>query len=305
MSCSDRNLYVIAPVFNPWRYNSRIKLYNEFKKYVEDSGAILYTVEISYGDREFCVTSGQKNELQLRTNDEMWHKERAINLAINNLPKDWKYLAWVDADVVFTKKDWVKETVELLQHYDVIQMFSTAIDLSPTCEAMNTHNGIIYSYDKGAMQSGRHRYSQYHPGFAWAATKYFVNSVGGLFDTSILGAGDRFMAMSLIDKFKDSYPNGLSDGYVEQLELWNDRCQKYINRNVGHMPGTLLHYWHGKKIDRKYKDRWQILIEHKYDPEFDIKPDWQGLWQYTDREAQLRYDIRKYFAQRNEDSIDI
>ena len=31
----------------------------------------------------------------------MWSKEQLINLAIRNLPKDEKYVAWIDSDVAF------------------------------------------------------------------------------------------------------------------------------------------------------------------------------------------------------------
>jgi hypothetical protein len=104
---------------------------------------------------------------------------------------------------------------------------------------------------------------------------------------------------------ENSYPKDISAGYSEQLELWQHRCKLYIRKNVGYMPGALLHYWHGKKVDRRYKDRWKILVKHKYDPEFDIKLDTQGLYQFTEKKPGLEQDIRKYFQARNEDSIDM
>lgn len=298
-------LYVVTPIFNPCRYNSRIKLYNEFKKYVEDSGAILYTVEIAYGDRDFTVTSsGKENELQLRSSTELWHKERAQNLLMQRLPRDWQYAACVDADIVFARPDWVKETVQLLQHYPVIQMFSQAIDLSPTYETLNKHKGLFASYLRGDFVLTK-KYDQFHPGFAYAYRRDFIDNMGGLFDESILGGGDRFMAMSLIGKPEYSYPKGLSEGYIERMNLWSERCDRYIKGNVGYMPGAILHYWHGKKVNRGYRTRWNILVDHAYDPEHDLKNDWQGLFQLTERNPRMKYDIREYFSQRNEDSIDV
>jgi hypothetical protein len=87
------------------------------------------------------------------------------------------------------------------------------------------------------------------------------------------------------------------------LKIWQDRAAK-LRKNIGYMSGMLLHYWHGKKKDRGYKSRWQILIDYMYDPEFDIKRDWQGLWQLNENKPGLRDEIRKYFRERNEDSID-
>jgi hypothetical protein len=77
---------------------------------------------------------------------------------------------------------------------------------------------------------------------------------------------------------------------------------------VGYIPGTLLHNFHGAKRNRFYLDRWKILTQNAYDPETDIKADWQGLWQLEDtddRQIKLRDEIRQYFRARNEDSIDL
>lgn len=302
----DQTLYVVTAVFNPHRYKTRIKLYKDFEKYVNDSGAKLLTVELVYGDRDFVVTQEDNSfHLQLRTNTELWHKERMLNLGIQNLPKNWKYVAWVDADVVFARPDWVHETIQLLQHFPVIQMFSQAVDLTPKYEILKTHTGMLYAYYEGKMDDNTGTYERYHPGFAWAARRDALNMLGGLLDIPILGSADRHMALSLIEKVKDSYPKDISVGYCEQLEMWENRCKHYIHKNVSYMPGVLLHQWHGKKVDRRYKDRWKILVKHKYDPEFDIKLDTQGLYQFTERNPYLEQDIRKYFQARNEDSIDI
>lgn len=302
----NNNLYVVTPIFNPQRYKSRINLYKNFENYVNKSKAILITIEVAFGCRDFCVTSKYNpNHIQLVTNEEIWHKERMINLAIQRLPQDWKYVAWIDADITFARPDWVEETINLLQHYSVIQMFSQAIDLSPKNEFIKLHQGIMSSYENNTLIDKFGKYETFHPGFAWAATRDSLNSLGGLIDFAILGSADRHMALSLLEKGNNALPKNMSKGYVEQLQMWEDRCKKYIKKNVGHMPGILLHHWHGKKIDRKYKDRWKILIENKYDPEFDIKFDTQGLHQLTDRCPKLKYDIRKYFQSRNEDSIDL
>ena len=45
----DAPLYVVTPIVNPSRYQSRYRLYHGFAKYIADAGAILYTVEAAYG----------------------------------------------------------------------------------------------------------------------------------------------------------------------------------------------------------------------------------------------------------------
>ena len=297
-------LYVVTPISNPCRYNTRYKLYDNFAKMVTDSGAELVTVEVAFGNRNHVVTKPDNpNHLQLRTSHELWHKENMINQGIERLPNDWEYVAWIDADICFANPHWVTETLQQLQHYDIVQMFSQAYDLGPNNEPFQKHNGFVYSYMHQLM--GNKDYSNWHPGFAWAARRSAINHLGGLIDFAILGAADRHMAHALIGRVRQTIHSRLSKSYAEGLIRWEERAEKYIQRNIGYVPGLILHYWHGKKRDRRYKERWKILIENKFDPKLDLKEDWQGLWQLTDRNIKLRDDLRGYFRARNEDSIDL
>ena len=297
-------LYVITPIINGVRYKSRYDLYQNFKNMVHASDAILYTVEVAFGNRPFVVTRREdETNIQLRTNCELWHKENAINVAIQNLPDDWEYVAWVDADITFCRPDWVNETMHQLQHYDFIQMFSHAQDLDPNYNVIQSHKGFAYSYINSL--SCTKDYSNWHPGFAWAARRQAIDDVGCLIDFAILGAADRHMAFALINKIEDTIPDDMAPQYKQELLMWQDRCNEFIKKNIGFMSGTINHSWHGKKTDRRYRDRWKILTENQYNPDTDLKKDWQGLWQLTNRSQKLRDSIRDYFRQRREDSIDV
>lgn len=122
-------------------------------------------------------------------------------------------------------------------------------------------------------------------------------------------AGDRHMALFYIGKGQASLNKNLHPHYHSMVADWEERAAKYVRRDMGYVPGTILHAWHGKKKDRKYAERWEILVENQYSPWRDLKPDWQGLYQLVDhgdrRSLQLRDDIRRYFRSRNEDSIDL
>ena len=297
---------VITTVFNPWRYRTRVDLYKDFEEYCLESGAQLLTVELALGERPFVVTqAGNPNHVQLRTTDELWHKERMINIGIERLPENIKYVAWVDADVRFVRHDWVHETIQLLQHYQVVQMFASIANLGHEHNLSGPQQGIIYAFLEGLLgQEDYKYYEKFHPGFAWAARRSTLDNLGGLLDIAILGSGDRHMAQGLIGKVRRSYPAGVTQGYKEQLKLWEERALLYVKKNVGYMPGSLIHQWHGNKKFRRYTERWKILIQNKFDPEFDLKRDSMGLLKFTERNRQLKYDIRNYFRIRNEDSID-
>jgi hypothetical protein len=311
-------LYVIAAVFNPIRYRSRWSLYKKFEKHIEDSGAILYTVECAFGNREFCITDPlNPRHIRLRSPHELWFKENMVNIGISRLPSDWKYVAWIDADIKFARPDWVGETLQQLQHYQFVQMFSEAQDLGPNYEPFMRHKSFIYSYKNKIPRpkgpgyyygiEGPTPFVTWHPGFAWAARREAIDAVGGLIDYAPLGAADNHMAKGLVGDISNSVHPNVSKAYKNMLLEWERRATIRIRKNVGYVEGLLLHNWHGPKSDRKYWDRWKPLVDFQFNPQLDLKRDAQGLWQLTDRmeprSIALRDGIRHYFRQRNEDSI--
>ena len=58
------------------------------------------------------------------------------------------------------------------------------------------------------------------------------------------------------------------------------------------MPGLILHHFHGSTQNRAYNQRWKLLQRTGFDPNLDLKRDWQGLWQLTERNRELRDGLR-------------
>lgn len=305
-------LHVIAVISNPVRYVSRYALYEKFAQFMRDNEKYveLHVCELALGRRPFEIPDA---ELKLRTYSEIWHKENMINLMIQRLPPNWKYVAWIDADVEFQRKDWAVETMHQLQHYMVVQMFQTAIDLGPQGEMIGKANGFMWSHLTGKPRpkigpDGKsYGYTTWHSGYAWAARREAIDEVGGLYDVSILGSSDHLMAWGLTGI--NILPSQMSPGYSKSLQDWIDRAERVIKRDVGFVPGTILHYFHGAKANRKYNSRWKILEDFQFDPYTDLKKDYQGLLQLdedgSERMNGFRDAIREYFRSRNEDGIDL
>jgi hypothetical protein len=131
-----------------------------------------------------------------------------------------------------------------------------------------------------------------------------MDGTSGLMDTPILGAGDHHMALALIGQCNRSMPGGITQEYRKAITDWQDNALHFIKKDIGYVPGTICHYFHGTKASRKYVERWDILTKNKFNPLTDIRKDSQGLWQINeknDRQIRLRDEIRMYFRQRNED----
>lgn len=311
-------LNVVAVCSNPARYETRYRLFRDFMEHMKDSRVNLYVVETQQGDRAFELTeSSNPNHIQLRTYDEIWIKENMVNIGISRLPRDWEYVAWIDGDINFANKNWATETVQQLQSYSVVQLFETAIDLGPRGEVLQVHQGFMSEYIKNGCNApvGPGHYGYYspkknfwHPGYAWAMRREAFDALGGLIDFCVLGSGDHAMAMGLIGLIERSAPQDINPKFLNELQIWQQRAEYHIKRDVGFVGGSIFHNFHGKKKDRRYVERWDIIRDNDFDPDDDIKRDWQGLLQLevlTPRQRRLRDQIRQYFRQRNEDSIDV
>jgi hypothetical protein len=304
-----RPLHVIVPISNPVRYHSRYRLFHQFKERMEANPWVrLHVVECAFGDRKpECADKRNRDHHVVRSLDELWHKENLINIGISRLPEDWEYVAWIDADVEFTHPHWARETVHQLQHHHLVQLFQNALDLGPTGAVVHTHTGFGYLYATGAPRALHSYYNDrpfWHPGFAWAATREAINGMGGLIDWAILGSADHHMALAWIGEAAKSLPKGVHPNFRSNLLNYQARCEKHIKRDLGYIDGTILHHWHGRKKDRKYVERWDVLLKNKFDPHTHIYRDSQGLWQLDPDHIKLRDGIRTYMRQRNEDSID-
>ena len=152
------------------------------------------------------------------------------------------------------------------------------------------------------MPSGRIGYAFAHPGYAWAATRQALNWVGGLVETAALGAADHHMALALVGRVRESVPGGIAPGYLSPLLLWQERAAHHVCGNIGYVPGTIEHAWHGSKDRRRYVDRWDVLVRHRFDPTTDLKRNTDGVFELAGNKPELRRDIDAYFRQRDEDS---
>ncbi len=302
----SKPLYIVTVIFNPQRYASRQRLYYGFEKHCEDSGAIPYTVEIALRDRHHEVTRHDNpRHVQLRVESELWYKENGGNVALSWLPHDWENVAFVDADFLFTRPDWVAETNHMLEHYDAVQMFSNLTYLSSNNQPHNQMSGFAYLHCKGAAvpRAYGHRGAV---GGAWAFRRSALEKLGGLLDVCILGSGDWHMAFALAMR-DDVHPEMKFESipqYVKAIQDWRERARD-LRGNIGYVDANAIHYWHGPLVNRGYNTRWKILTDNDFDPYLDLGRDWQGLLRLTKHKPRLRDDIRRYFRQRSEDTLSV
>jgi hypothetical protein len=216
------------------------------------------------------------------------------------LPKDWKAVAWIDADIEFESTDWAINTLKILNgSKDIVQLFSHAIDMDMNEDGMSIFSSFGFQYSKNRNYKNNNSINFWHPGFAWACNRKTYDKIGGLYENSILGSGDHNMSLSLIGNAYKSVNKDVSCDYLNDVL---DFERKNKNLRLGYVPGVIRHYFHGSKKNRKYLERRQILVEHKFNPLLHlIRNDFGLLLPSKDCPEGLLTDIKKYFIERNED----
>ena len=298
----EEKLHVIAVISNPCLFKKRYRLMREFTKRMENEpNIILYIVELAYKNQSFKMTdSNNKTHLQIRSDCPLWHKENMINLGVKYLlPKDYKAFAWIDADIEFDSSSWAIDTLKILNGCkDVVQLFSHCIDLDEKEEAMNIFNsgGYMHCCNKPYHSTGK---NYWHPGYAWAITRNAFERIGGLYQEGILGSGDYIIMMSILQLAEKSINIKYNDDYKNSILQFQKKAQ---HLRFGYVPGIIKHFFHGSKINRRYGDRYLILIKYDYSPLKDIIYDEKGIiCPSLHFSNEFKKDISDYFWERNED----
>lgn len=300
-------LYVILPYFNYCGYHTRKQLFLEFvERYVNTPGIRIIIVEGTTKGSPFQLPEFSEKvylHIKIELTDRVWIKENMINIAIKNLPSDWYFVAWIDADITFVNTSWAKDTMELLKTHDVVQMFQSAVNMGPNGEALKIDQSFMYMHKKsGKPYHKTSKYGVWHPGFAWACTRHAYNQMGKLLDIGILGSGDRHMALAFIGMGDFSYPGTIHESYKQQVASFQKKCKNF---KVHYVPGTILHHFHGSLVNRKYVDRWNILVNNVYHVEEDVYYSSHGILKFTEKGKRMQQELDDYFLGRKEDDTTV
>lgn len=327
MSFSKKVLHVAVPYVNPLRWRSREHLMRDFVKRMENAPNVrLYVGEIAFGDRDFVVTDpANPLHFQFRSDQEIWQKERLLNVLTSRFDPDWEYGAYWDGDFTCSRDDWGAETLHMLQHFQWVQLFHSLQDLNDKHHAFRPMPGFAYNFHKNGMRpvagyslpldaptiGGEYRAGLINgkrtfcgaTGGGWAFRRESFNALGGHLDTCVLGSADWHTSWGLASCSDRAHPDirYCGKGYVESILRYQEKAARIVNGDIGYVSQVALHHWHGPRNKRGYEWRWKILRDHDFNPATDIHHDWQGLWQFTGNKPRMRDDFRLYMRSRDED----
>ena len=293
----------ITVYFNPSKYKKRFENYKAFRKSSKNQRLNLLTVELSLNDEPFVLKQEDADILvQVRSNSVMWHKERLINIGFDNLPSDCNKVSWLDCDLIFLNKDWVRETSSLLNRYDLVQPFSSVLQTNKKLKVINENFGFGY-YCKNNIgpKNGKDLSKHATWGFGWAAKRELIEKMGGLYDKNIIGGGDNIVKLSF--GFTEIRSEQFSEDHLSDIQNYFDKNKNHsiTRKKITCTSGNAKHLWHGDRKNRGYGERDSILIEEKYNPVVDLKINQDKCFEFTKVNGKLEDKIKSYFDSRKED----
>lgn len=299
-------LWAVTAYFNPDRYRTKRRNYDAFRARL-DGRVPLLTVEAAFGGDDFELPASDA-VVRVRGRDVMWQKERLLNVALDRLPASCTKVAWLDADVLFENPDWAAEAARRLDRCPVLQLFDRAVRL-PRGATADDGTGEAYPGFAAVAARDPHRLlagdfaAHGHTGFAWAARREALAG-RGLYDACIAGSGDHMMAHAFAGDWTSPCVARILGGanrHRDHFAAWCKDVYQKVRADVGFVPGSVLHLWHGEVRDRRYVDRNRELAGFGFDPRRDIRVGAGGCWEWASDKPALHAWARGYFGLRRED----
>jgi hypothetical protein len=300
--------WTITAYFNPAGYERRLANYLRFR--ASHKGPLV-VAELSNNGRFVLAEDRDTTVIRVRAPDVMWHKEGLLNIALDNVPETAKYVAWLDCDVLFDRKDWQALAISELARAPLVQLFSDLFDLGKDGAGDRTRGrtgrSIASLVDTESVPALAFRPTQtVHMrqslfGLAWAARIDTIRR-HRFYDAMIVGSGDRALACAAFGRFDDTVASlHLSSARTAHYLAWAKPFFEDVKARVRCLPGKLLHLWHGEISDRRYAERHAELARLCFDPNTDLIRGTHGLWSWSDPHSEIATMLRRYFESRNED----
>jgi hypothetical protein len=305
-------LWAMTSYFNPTGSHRRRANYEVFRRHLT---VPLVAVELAT-DRPFELGPNDAEILlKIRCRSVMWQKERLLNVALQHVPRGVSDIAWVDCDVIFANGNWADEAAKALEQSVLVQPFDSVWNVykeatvgagseRPNGEPAGTTFVSRFAQRltsrEGFFARGPSRLRNLL-GYAWVARRSLLDT-HGFYDASIIGGGDRDMAVAAY---------GFFDGSIEMLHknaasvahyvLWARPFHRAVAGRVQPIRGEIYHLWHGDLAGRRYNDRTVQLHALGFDPHVDIAISPQGAWEWATDRPEVHTYLRSYFHSRRED----
>lgn len=263
---------IISCFFNPQNSSYRLKAFQTWYESIKHLNHRIIECVIGDGQPQLLPTDSISI---VRTPSLLWHKESLLNKIIEDLPDNYRYVFWVDADVIFQNKNWLVDGVKALQENVIIQPFEYCVHLDrdetePSFEVIpsvlpNKFNNKVWrsfcaNYNNNVYWRDADYNNHGHVGFAWAARREILNQMP-LYDRALIGGADHIIAHAAVGQINHSCILKSFTDNLEEVAEWSRKFHDLVKGRVGYVSGNLYHIWHGDIEKRQYLKRIQDFTE--------------------------------------------
>ena len=261
---------IISCYFNPLNSPYRLKAFNKFYDCIKQYNHKI--VECVIGNKPAQLSDDFE---KVHTSSLLWHKETLLNNIIKSLPTKYKYIFWIDADIIFTNPTWLEEGAKVMAAgANIVQPFEYCVHLEKdrltpdfnvnaykkSCtNPMTRHKSLWRSFCSN-YASGLYANKNYdahgHVGFAWGIKREIFDKIpGGLYDKALIGGADHIMAHAAAGQINHScIVNSFTDD-IDNINAYSKTFYAAVNGKIGYVLGDIYHIWHGELKDRQYLKR--------------------------------------------------
>jgi hypothetical protein len=272
---------IIACYFNPQRNSYRKKAFDKWYDSIKHLNHFILEAVPNGSTSELPDIFGKIEHIQV---DQMlWHKETLLNKIIDKVASEgkFKYIFWLDTDIIFDNKSWLIDACKELESYNVVQPFEYCVHLKrdeipEKCKFFQkgfelgnyilewaTKDKVWRSFGANVRDNPKNAMSDDydihgHVGFAWGAKTEYLKNIGGLYDKALIGGADHIMAHAFVGQIPCSC---IAKSFGENSEIteWS-RTAYYVNNvpymsGISYVKGNLFHLWHGDIEKREYYKR--------------------------------------------------
>jgi len=298
---------IIACYFNPQRNPYRLIAFREFYNSIKHLNHHIVECVIDGSKPELVDEFPSLNITRVFTKNLLWHKESLLNGIIEKLPTEFKYVFWVDTDVIFTNKRWLVDGVKDLQTNNLVQPFEYCVHLEQdqrepnfdmtheyefATDVSRKHPNVWKSFGSRHYQGGsaNHIYDVHgHVGFAWGARRDVFNRIL-LYDKALIGGADHIIAHAGAGHINHTCITKSFTDDIAAVNKWSEEFYRVVKGKIGFVKGDLYHIWHGDIKKRQYLRRVQEFTPQTKQI---VEKDKNGLYVTHDDSY-----VKKYFDER-------
>lgn len=264
---------IIACYFNPQCNPYRLKGFNTFYESIKHLNHQIIECVIGNAEPQLPITS---NITRVYTKNLLWHKESLLNNIVKNLDPKYKYVFWVDADIIFMNQNWLVDSVNELRFKNILQPFEYCVHLdkdeepsdfpighyrdkssSPTFKHPRMWRSFCANYITNRLAANSLNYDTHgHVGFAWGARRE-VLELCPLYDHALVGGSDHIMAHAAAGHIPHSCIVKSFTDDIDAINAWSRKFFSVVGGSIGYVKGDLFHMWHGDLKSRQYLKRVQ------------------------------------------------